>query len=979
MEIALDQGLRANLPIVNIPYVFHYIQYNDESETCITSAGDEKDPPVPGTRFEMICNSADQGYGNVTNVVNSISTFQDQLNDLLENMSESYHGSLTLPYSGVVGDTRFRMILGQTGPQAGALHCADVPGVYIWESIADLNNSGLLLNSSAQAVIVYGGFRSNNTSDCNISASASRNGAVNLYQQLTPTVIQNGIPSWVESTLFHEFAHTAGVDHAFDQNVCTDIDLGDPSTFYGQFTVNSNNLMDYNWPNPSSANPPVGVSISPCQWSTMYCEFLRRFGNEICEKQDGVLQFSEVEEIGSTTPITINKNIEVLAGGDLTLKGTIKFAPGVAIVVRRGGRLTVDNALLSRCNTTEAGRWKGIFIEGNYGLEQPGENTFPSPPESAGIVRMYISRIDGTYTALQTYRYEPSTDVARGWERSYWGGVMYVRDSEFTNNTRAAEFMKYGIKNKSLFHGTQFYGDRDAILGNRAITAWATHGVEIDEGCGFYEFDDQAIYSINAFFDINNSAFRNNHETIVLEYTRSHLSDDFSNKIGTKGMNEITDNFGAIAIIASDYQFRNNSEIVNNFVSNSENYYVETYGRGLINIDHNSFSGATGDSYIWSIHPSLPDNSINCNTLTGLGGKFRGLAISGNQSETSVEGNVISGLERGLTFRWARGVFFSPKLTQGVPNRSHGNYWLGNTKDISRDNTRSIRDHAELTFFTHTFDEGQSSNFNPNNSASYGGDQFVVMERAFFDNDCTEDLEVVEPEPPTSEPCEQFAEGGLSPDNPQQKENLGLLFTIMEEAYSSVPVDGNQIADLVDCLTEEDKIRLYYLSLNYTHDEELFQAVKNSESFTYSDIAGLERARQVWLFENSMLGDEELLEYYEITCDDSKLAMPYLREHNFVIHQQISSPDYLSCSDREYEGQDSEFENEESESEGLADHHDCATSCKNVGYTIVDMVSGDERTVLKPAKLTRFDFDKPYRYLKVTCPDHGSSLTRKIE
>ena len=955
--------------------MFHYIQYNDDGVTCSTTG---YPPPAPGTRFELACSSTDANYSSSANVIRHVKDFQTQFDYLFENLSEYDHvdNTLPVPYSGVLGDSRIRMAPGETSAQTGAVHCPDVPGVYIWDSFADLDASGLLSNRNVQAIIVYGDYYS---SVCSAGGRAS-GGNVYLYAHLTsnPVIIKQNIAY----TVLHEILHLASVHHSFDTNVCTQVDLDGPSPYYSRTNQSSNNVMDYHWSKVYTGSPYASslpeVSLSACQWSSLYCYSANRYGTA-CEKEDGATQISGIQTIQGdpSIPPKINKNIEILAGGDLTLSGVIKFAPGVSIVVRRGARLTVDNADLSSCDPSESGRWKGIFIEGNYGLEQPGEDAFPLVNE-AGVARVYSSKIKDTYTALQTYRFEPDTDVSRSWERSYWGGVMYVRDSEFTNNTRAAEFMKYEIKNKSLFHGTQFYGDRDAILGNRAITAWATHGIEVDEGCAFYEFDDQAIFSINAFFDINNSIFRYNHESVVLEYTRSHTLSEFSNIIGTNGMNELSDNFGAISIVSSDFQFQNSSNIENNFVSNSDNYYIETYGRGFITVDNNSFYGSTGDSFIWSIHPSF-QSSINCNVLNGGGVKTRGLAISGNKAETSVEGNVMSGLTDALIFRWKNGVFFSPKLTQGNPDMSHGNYWLGNTRDIKRDNARSIRDHAELTFFTHTFDEGQTSNFNPNNSATYGGDQFVVMERAFFANECTEDLEVVEPGPPTSEPCEQFAEGGLSPDNPQQKENLGLLFTIMEEAYSSVPVDGNQIADLVDCLTEEDKIRLYYLSLNYTHDEELFQAVKNSESFTYSDIAGLERARQVWLFENSMLGDEELLEYYEITCDDSKLAMPYLREHNFVIHQQISSPDYLSCSDREYEGQDSEFENEESESEGLADHHDCATSCKNVGYTIVDMVSGDERTVLKPAKLTRFDFDKPYRYLKVTCPDHGSSLTRKIE
>lgn len=938
-------------------------------------------PPLPGTRFEMTCDPSDPAFLNDVNVFQDVQSFQSQLDGLLGNLSEYSHidPALPNPYSGVVGDSRIRLVPYNTGPRIGAVSCSALPGAYIWDSYSNLTNSGFLSNSSNLNIIVYGDYK---TGICTAGGSAALAGTrIDLYSHLiqNPTTGQVPIKANVAYVILHELVHTSGQQHAFVSNVCTGIDLGDPSVFYSEVEETSNNVMDYEGPG-TSPNVPLGtiaqVSLSPCQWSTFYCEMANRYSTGVCEKQNGVTQIFGNETIGvfgSQIPRTINQNIEITAGADLTITGEVKIAPDVAIVVRRGGRITIDNAAITSCDSD--GRWEGIFIEGNFDLEQPDEGSFPMASE-AGVARVYSSSLSDAETVLRTLRFDPEDDYFASWDQAYWGGAIYVRDSEFRNNKRVAEFMKYEKNNKSLFHTSQFYGEQDATRSDRAITAWATRGVEIDAGCTFNDFENEAIYSVNAFFEIKNSAFRDNQESIVLEYTRSHLSSSFKNFIIS---NELSNNLGAIAIVSSDYQFRNSSTISDNFIVSSEGYYLETYGRGLININNNSFFGTTGDAFIWSIHPSIDGSSINCNVLSGSGGKFIGLAVSGNQSGTSIEGNVMSGLNTALHFRRSGSLFFYPKPTQGSPSDSHGNYWVGNNYDVWRDGNRGVRNHAFMTFFSHTFDQGQTNSFNPNESFTYGGNQRVVMDRAFFENECTEDLEINNPDPPTSFPCDDFAFGGLSPEHPYQKSNLSSLYLMLKEAYDATPIDGSSIVDLVDCLIDEDKIRLYYLSLNFTHDQRLFGAVRNSESLSYSDIAGLDRARQVWLFENAILEDEELLDYYEVTCSDSKLAMPYLREHNFVIHSKISSPDYLSCSDRTDEGEILEAQNDENGTGGSDAIHSCETSCKNIFYSLVDLVSGEEKSVLEPSKLSKFDFDKPYRFLKVSCSDHGVSLIRKVE
>ncbi|MFK8056237.1 MAG: hypothetical protein AB8F78_08985 [Saprospiraceae bacterium] len=900
-------------------------------------------------------------------------------------MGAYYHvdSALPEPYSGVVGDSRIIPVPGTTSPQIGAAYCPDVPGVYIWDSYSALANSGLLSNPTVQGIVVYGDF--SRGGNCKISGIASGQ-MISIFGTLAASSVGTGyvpIIATMGSTLFHEIVHTAGLNHAFVQNECTQIDLGDPSTYYAALSETSNNIMDYNYPNQSGANP-VGLSLSPCQWSKMYCEFINRFGTARCEKQDGVTQITDNETIGiigSQFPLTINKNIEILSGAELTLNGQVKFAPGVAIVVRRGSRLIIDNADLSSCNQFEEGRWEGIFIEGNFDLEQPGFDDFPTP-DQAGVVKVLGSNVRDAISVLRTCRYEPSSDYNASWDQSYWGGVMYVDATDFIDNKRVAEFMKYEKENKSYFQNTKFYGQRGDEATNSGITSWATNGIEIKDGCAFYEYENQAIFSINSFFKIDGSFFRENKESVVLEYTRSHSI--VKNEIGVKEDNEFTDNEGSIRIISSDYQDKNNSNILRNSFVVSGNvplgtdiYYVETYGAGQIVIDENSFAGAVGDAFVWSVEPKQT-SSISCNVFSGSGAKNRGVSISGDQTLTRIERNIFSGMNSALIFRRAAGVTFNPKTTQGDPGESHGNLWTGNVYDIISDGSSTVSNHAEITYFSHTFLAGQSSEYNPDQSSTYGGNQRVVMDRAFDEKDCEDESVPEEPIDATTSPCDQFASGGLSPDHPNQKNNVGSLYSLLKDAYGTAPVDGSGVVDFIDCLTEEDQIRVYYLSLNFSHDENLFQAVRNSESLSSSDIAGLERARQVWLLAHGVLEDEEFLGPYEVTCADSKLAKPFLREHNLVFHRLVSTPDYLSCADRS-DDSDVGLQDTKGAEENLIAPHTCESHCANVTYSLVNLLSGEEERVAKPSILSKIDFDAPYRYLKVTCPDHGAKLTRKVE
>ncbi|MFK8055740.1 MAG: hypothetical protein AB8F78_06430 [Saprospiraceae bacterium] len=191
INIALNGTARAALPQIDVPYVFHYIQYNDDGDVCTLNGNP---PPAEGTRFEMTCNSGGN-YSSPTNVVRHVLDFQTQFDYLFENLRDFDHvdAALPIPYAGVLGDTRIRMVPGSTVAQAGAQHCSDVPGVYIWESEADLNASGLLSNPAVQAIIVYGDYA---PGVCTVGGSAN-NGNVYLFAHLTsdPVNIKKTLPT----------------------------------------------------------------------------------------------------------------------------------------------------------------------------------------------------------------------------------------------------------------------------------------------------------------------------------------------------------------------------------------------------------------------------------------------------------------------------------------------------------------------------------------------------------------------------------------------------------------------------------------------------------------------------------------------------------------------------------------------------------------------------------------------------------------
>jgi hypothetical protein len=160
------------------------------------------------------------------------------------------------------------------------------------------------------------------------------------------------------------------------------------------------------------------------------------------------------------------------------------------VYVKRGGRLIIDNTLVTNaCGD----RWTGIEVWGKSDVPQPSNPYSSLDGDDPGVLVIQNgSVIEHATTAIMTLTH------SQPWPqfKEYYGGVVIIEDSEFTNNRRAIEFMQYGYENQSRIINSVFQEDGQWSNGTTGITIWACKGIEF-EGNQFIGFDWSGIAGID--------------------------------------------------------------------------------------------------------------------------------------------------------------------------------------------------------------------------------------------------------------------------------------------------------------------------------------------------------------------------------------------------------------------------------------------------------------------------------------------------
>jgi hypothetical protein len=137
-------------------------------------------------------------------------------------------------------------------------------------------------------------------------------------------------------------------------------------------------------------------------------------------------------------------DVRICSGSSLTISTEVKFAAGSKIIVERGGKLILDDATLTSAFEDE--QWLGIEVWGNSLASQ-------NPISQGWVVSENGTTIENSQMGIYTNRPDP---VSEGWTPNYTGGIVQVSETEFVNNTIAAQFFSYNYTSVSYFVDCNF-------------------------------------------------------------------------------------------------------------------------------------------------------------------------------------------------------------------------------------------------------------------------------------------------------------------------------------------------------------------------------------------------------------------------------------------------------------------------------------------------------------------------------------------
>ena len=371
--------------------------------------------------------------------------------------------------------------------------------------------------------------------------------------------------------LNHEAAHLLGLRHTFLQDNGIPNDPNEPCPDTAQnyrcdclrFNIPrcdeikelDNNVMNYN--NDKTA-------WTPCQLCIIHDYFSNRTPTYIiqdyCTNHQPPVYVPEEAPTTTGEIITWNStrnmqgDIIVRSGNTLIISCTVRMPDNARIIVERGAKLILGGGNITNACEPDpvngiTGMWGGIEVWGNAAnphwngngqFISPAEligtnaNSYPQDVDDHGVVVLINDAIlENAFTAITTR----NTTVSNG--EGFYGGIIYAEDSQFLNNGRAVEFMRFGPNlfpfNASHFEDCTFLVDNEYHgTGNyRFVTMWdvqweapdlnAANPVFTFENCTFEsEFNPievvyglastshralYALHAIDAQFYVNSSRF----------------------------------------------------------------------------------------------------------------------------------------------------------------------------------------------------------------------------------------------------------------------------------------------------------------------------------------------------------------------------------------------------------------------------------------------------------------------------------------
>lgn len=312
-------------------------------------------------------------------------------------------------------------------------------------------------------------------------------------------------------TLNHEMGHLFGLNHSWSSLDCgftykNCFDTPFHSNLHNSQTTpktHSNNVMDYN----ADQN-----AITPCQLGLMHYNLMHRPWYYYSKLKRDFWQRNAADDItvsnGEVVLWNSSKilkgNVFVENGGVLTIKCYVGMPTDAKIIVKRGGKLIVDNGFITSncCNT-----WQGIEVWGDPHSAQS------APYTNHGIVEIKNgATIENAYNGVYAGDWNSIHDN---------GGIVRVNNASFINCRSGINIPAYGsisgFQNMSYVINSEFnctmgnWGDQltvfHGVLNHIALVE--TYGVRI-QNCKFKNeapagtfsdnFRGRGIQAVNASF-----------------------------------------------------------------------------------------------------------------------------------------------------------------------------------------------------------------------------------------------------------------------------------------------------------------------------------------------------------------------------------------------------------------------------------------------------------------------------------------------
>ena len=247
------------------------------------------------------------------------------------------------------------------------------------------------------------------------------------------------------------------------------------------------------------------------------------------EYYSGRIEFLEgVNSVQGDLEIGANSTVTVHSGATLGVIGSIGFGQNAKVIVKRGGRMVVDDGLLTKLDCAEF--WTGVIIEGNARIAQDDS----SVPQNLKAGKMTVKN----GAVIEHAKYAVSMNPLHlPWPNHYYyGGLINASNSTFRNNQKAVGFMKYYHDDLSSFTNVTFENHQTAT------SHWANHGVVYD-GCTFTDYANRAILGIDAAITVANGCSFDNAGHLSPDKSAIHLMHSIANRHASKiGVDGTTSN-----------------------------------------------------------------------------------------------------------------------------------------------------------------------------------------------------------------------------------------------------------------------------------------------------------------------------------------------------------------------------------------------------------------------------------------------------